>query len=260
MRLHPELTEFKKAKHIKAFNKILKKMEKDLKKLGSPAFDATITAAGSPRSLLRRFFDPGYGDLEEVLTVLTQVYQCPVEIAVPMGKAGIALPFMMHIILPVPIRGRAEYRRGRFRSKWHLAPEDKGRIADLKRTLPKVKVKQNQISKKVPVQVEWKVEVPYFLGPTGDGRTEWIVHAGYEGGMLTGGNRPPVVKYLKAIPAVWLHPRPGLLHRNAVKCRAKPTTGGTPTRSCQPTRAPCPRTSVPAHTDVPPSPPSAQME
>ena len=202
MGLHPKLTEFRKAKHIKAFSKTLKHIEGDLKKLGSMDFDATIATYGSSKSLLRRFLDPGYGDLEEELLISTQIHGCSAEIAVPMGKAGFAPPFMIQVILPVPIAGRAEYRRGTFGNKWHLEPENKSRIADLKRTLPKVKMKQSQISQKLPVQLAWDIKVGYFLGPTEDGKTEWVIHAGYEGGILTGGNRPRVIKYLEVIPNI----------------------------------------------------------
>ncbi len=202
MRPHPKLVAFKNAKYIKAFSKTLKGIESDLNKLGATDLEAYITAFDSPKSLVRRFFDPGYGDLEEVLTVVTRVHGCPVEIGVPMGKTGVAPPFVLHVVLPVPITGLAEYRRGTLHSKWHLEPENKSRIADLKRTLPKVRMQQTQTSRSAPVQVVWKVEAGQILGPTGDGRTEWIVQSGYEGGLLTGGNRPMVGKYLEAIPAV----------------------------------------------------------
>ena len=202
MGLHPKLTEFRKAKHIKAFSKTLKHIESDLKKLGSMDFDAKIATCGSSKSLWQRFFAPGYGDLEEELIISTRVQGCSAEIAVPMGKAGFAPPYMIQVILPVPINGRAEYRRGILGSKWHLEPEDKSHIADLKRALPKVKMKQSQISRKLPVQVEYNIKRGYFLGPTEDGKTEWVIHAGYEGGILTGGNRPRVIKYLELIPAV----------------------------------------------------------
>jgi hypothetical protein len=114
MGLHPKLTEFRKAKHVRAFRKTLKHVESDLKKLGATNFDAKIAAYGSSKSLLGRFLDPGYGDLEEELIVSTQVHGCSAEITVPMGKAGFAPPYMIQIILPVPIIGRAEYRRGTF--------------------------------------------------------------------------------------------------------------------------------------------------
>lgn len=202
MRPHPRLAAYKKAKHIKAFSKSLQQIESDLQKLGTMDYDVEVASYSSSKSLLRRFFDPGYGDLEEALTIWTRVHGCPVEIAVPMGKAKVALPFMMQVILPVPMTGRAEYRRGTFGSKWHVEPEDKSRVADLKQTLPKVKMKQVQTSRQVPVQVTYDVKVGYTLEPTRDGRTEWVIHGGYEGGLLTGGNRPQVLKYLELIPAV----------------------------------------------------------
>ena len=142
MGLHPKLSEFKKAKHIKAFNKTLKHIESDLKKFESTDFNVTLNTYSSKKSLLKRFFDAGYGDLEEELIISTEVHGCPTEITVPIGKEGFAPPYMIQIILPVSISGQAEYRRGVLGSKWHFEPEDKSRIADLKRTIPKVKMKQ----------------------------------------------------------------------------------------------------------------------
>ena len=202
MRLHPKLVGFEHAKHIKRFNKILKQIESDLKKLGVTDFDAEIAASGRSRSLAQRFFGLGQGDFEELMTVLMQAHGCPVEIAVPMGAAGVAPPFMLQVILPVPMTGSAEYRRGTLRTRWHVEPEDKSRVADLKRTLPKVKMKQTQTSHREAVEVVWKVPIGHLLEPTGEGRTAWILMSAYEGGALTGGNRPQVGKYLEVIPAV----------------------------------------------------------
>jgi hypothetical protein len=114
----------------------------------------------------------------------------------------VAPPFMLQVILPVPMTGSAAYRRGTLRTRWDVEPEDKSRIADLKRTMPKVKMKQTQTSNREAVQVTWKVETGHLLEPTEDGRTAWILESGYEGGVLTGGNRPQVRKYLEVIPAV----------------------------------------------------------
>lgn len=202
MGLHPKLKEYKKSKHCKTFSKTLKHIEKDLAKLNSTDFDAEILPVESPKSLLRRFWDPGYGDAEEVLAISTEIDDCPVEIFVPMGKAGIAPPYIIGVTLPVPMTGRAEYRRGVLGGKWHLEPKDKARAKDLKRTLPSVKMKQHQTSRKLPVGVDYTIKVAYSLEPTEDGQTEWMTHSGYEGSALTGGSRPRVIKYLEAIPEV----------------------------------------------------------
>jgi hypothetical protein len=119
-----------------------------------------------------------------------------------MGAAGLPPPFMMEVILPVPMTGMAAYLRGTLRNRWHVEPEDKSRIADLKRTLPKVKMKQTQTSSREAVQAIWKIEAGHVLEPTEDGRSAWRVESAYEGGALTGGNRPQVRKYLEVIPAV----------------------------------------------------------
>jgi hypothetical protein len=63
-------------------------------------------------------------------------------------------------------------------------------------------MKQVQQSAKLPVQVDFDVPVGYSLRPTEDGKTEWTVHAGYEGSAMPGRRRPMVGKYLKAVPDV----------------------------------------------------------
>lgn len=202
MRLHPKLVGFEHAKHIKRFNKTLKGIEKDLEKLGVTDFQAQIGASGFSRSLAQRYFGLGLGELEETMVILAQVHGCPVQIGVSMGTGGLALPLVMEVILPVPTTGSAAYRRGTLRTRWHVEPEDKSRVADLKRTIPKVNMKQTQTSSREAVQAVWPIEAGHVLEPTEDGRTAWTIRSGYEGSILTGGNRPQVGKYLEVIPAV----------------------------------------------------------
>jgi hypothetical protein len=197
-------TELRGAKHARAFRKILKGIEKDLQRLGAHGLFVSVSGVTQPgrgwlSSLLR---GPGYGETEEVMVVSTELHGCDIEVAVPMGREGFAPPYSIRVLIPVPMTGTAELRKGVVGKRWHLDRDDKARVADLKRTLPSVKMKQTQVGTKLPVQVDFTVPVGYSLRPTGDGNTEWTVHAGYEGSRVAGRERPWVGKYLKAIPDV----------------------------------------------------------
>jgi len=203
MGVHPKLRGFSRVKHIKAFSKYLKGIEKDLEKLGCIDFDVEIVPFGSSRSFLGKLFlGPDYEKPEEVLAVLAEVHGCPVAILVPIAEKGVTMPYSICVELPVPMTGRAEYRRGTLGNKWHCELKNKRLIADLKRSLPKVEMKHQHQVQRLAVTYVYKPDVGYCLEPTADGKTEWTIHSGYHGGMLTGGYRPRIHKYLEVIPTV----------------------------------------------------------
>jgi len=121
---------------------------------------------------------------------------------VPIAEKGVTMPYSICVELPVPMTGRAEYRRGTLGNKWHCEPKNKRLIADLKRSLPKVEMKHQHQVQRLAVTYVYKPDVGYCLEPTADGKTEWTIHSGYHGGMLTGGYRPRIHKYLEVIPTV----------------------------------------------------------
>ena len=187
----------------KARKKALKAIRSDLTKLGCVPSDVQVTSAkGVGRRLLSFLSGPGFGDTEEVLWVSAEVHDCRAEIAVPIAKWGFTPPYLIDVHLPVPIDGRAEYRRGALGKRWHCEPRDKAHLADLKKTVPKARMNENQVSKKVPVQCVYRVEVGHTLESAEDGGTSWTINTAYEGGFLSGRHRPRVGKYLSAIPAV----------------------------------------------------------
>lgn len=203
MAVHPKLRGFSRVKHIKVFSKYLKGIEKDLEKLGCTDFDVEIIPFGSSRSFLGKLFlGPDYKKPENVLGVSAEVHGCPVAILVPIAEKGVTMPYSICVELPVPMTGRAEYRRGTFGNKWHCEPKNKRLIADLKRSLPKVEMKHQHQVQRLAVTYEYKLNIGYCLEPTAEGKTEWTIHSAYRGGMLTGGYRPRIYKYLEVIPAV----------------------------------------------------------
>lgn len=193
---------FKKARHYKTFRNIFKRMRKDMAAAGIHDLEVEITRVDTGRSRLRRFFDPGFGETEEIMEIFAEKEGCQIEILIPMGKGGIAPPYLMEVRIPVPMDGTAEYSKGSFGFKWHLDPDSKVRKADLKNTMPKVNTRQSSISKKMPVQGIWKIPTPHSLASVDEGNTSWVIHAGYEGGAFSGGSRPRVRKFIEAIPKV----------------------------------------------------------
>jgi hypothetical protein len=210
MGVHPKLRGFSRVKHIKVLSKYLKGIEKDLEKLGCTDFDVEIIPFGPSRSFLGKLFlGPNYKKPGTILGVSAEVHGCPVAILVPIAERGVTMPYAIRVELPVPMTGRAEYIRGTFGNKWHCEPKNRRLIADLKRSLPKVEMKhQHQVQglavtyEYQPVTYEYQLNIGYCLEPTADGKTEWIIHSAYRGGMLTGGYRPRIHKYLEVIPAV----------------------------------------------------------
>src|SRR5690242_18626070 len=170
MAVHPKLIPFSKNKNISAFNKYLQGIQKDLEKLGGIDFDVEVISSGSSKwSLFRRIIGLGFSESEEVLLVRAEVYGCPVEIELYMSERRTAMPYFIIVELPVPMSGRAEYRRGTFGSNWYFEPKNKSRIAGLKRSLPKVKmIQDNAINSK---GIYYKIERGHLLEPTENGKT-----------------------------------------------------------------------------------------
>ena len=84
MGVHPKLRGFSRVKHIKAFSKYLKGIEKDLEKLGCIDFDVEIVPFGSSRSFLAKLFlGPDYKRPEtfwsfrQKYTAAPSRYWCP---------------------------------------------------------------------------------------------------------------------------------------------------------------------------------------
>ncbi len=124
------------------------------------------------------------------------------QILIPIAKWGLTPPYLIVTHLPEPVRVYAEYKRGALRNHWETEPEDKACIADLKKNMPRVNMTENQTSNQVPVQCVYKVDVGHSLELDEMGGTCWTVNTAYEGGLFSGGHRPMVGKYLKAIPAI----------------------------------------------------------
>jgi hypothetical protein len=196
MGIHPKLSKFSKVKHIKAFSNLLKDIEKELAKVGCTDFYADIVSSGVPeRSLMARLFrSRDYNQPEDTLVISTKVHGCLVEIIQPLTVGGIPMPYVIRVILPVPITRRAEYRVNRWgHSKWHCEPGDKEHLKDLEHSMPKISMVH-------PAgHIRYNIEIGSSLEPISGGKTEWMIHTGYEG---TFSISPKIQKYLKAIPTV----------------------------------------------------------
>lgn len=214
MKIHPKLTDFTKAKNIKLFHKLLEGIEEDLSSVDCAEFDVDILSGEAHRSFLARaFLGPDMKEAEETMIVSAIVSGCPVMIVIPIAAWRTELPYAVIVEFPVSIAGQAEYRRGTFGCKWHYQPEDKQRESELKHLLPKTEMNQihtrmgysaqgGQAMTPVQTRLQYEIQVGQALEPTADGRTQWKVHSGYEGGMFSGGSRPRIRQYLAAIPKV----------------------------------------------------------
>jgi len=187
-------------KHRRAFKKLTKKIVKDLKKLDITRYDTEIIREN--RSFFRDLFTQ-YGKIEETLIVTSGFNDYSFKIYVPMGKGALTLPYIMEFFIPVPMNGWAEYRHKRLRrDKWYTNPIDKRRIKDLKSIVPKPKLKHFHYGKKVPVDITVSINTGHMLSGMDEKTSTWVVHTGYEGGILSGGKRPFIIKYIVAVPKI----------------------------------------------------------
>jgi hypothetical protein len=197
MAIHPKLQQFSKAKYIKGYSGFLTDIGKDLARLNCSGFNAEIVSFGAQRkSLLARLFtSPDRQTPEEVMTISTVLYRCPVEIALPISLQGIPMPYTLRVILPVAMTGRAECRAGKAwgGNGWHCEPPDKKRSKDLKQSLPSIGFIHRF------GHVGYSVPITSTLQAIGHNKTEWLVHTVYEG---TFSLHPRVYRYLAAIPTV----------------------------------------------------------
>jgi len=186
MAIPPKLMEFSDAKHVKLFSKYLKGIEKDLQKVGGADYQAEVIGFGQNKPsgwfFSSKRFHQNYSEPDESLIVEAEVHGCNVEIEVPITRKKVELPYFIFIGLRVPMTGQAEFRRGKFRNKWHLDPDDNKRKRDLKRSLPKITMIQ---AKGTPDSaLVHEIEVGHLLKPGDDGNTVWTVNSGYNGGIL----------------------------------------------------------------------------
>jgi len=201
MAVHPKLAEFKNAKFIKVFNKYLGGIESDLERIGVRDFQAEVLTVGSqsvPGRVGTALLGLGYSKPQEALNIVTQVYECPVEILVPVGVGKISLPYIMSVILPGNFSWHVVYKKTITGFKWQSEPKNKDLTNQLKKATPKAIKKQKQHQK----ALEYILKQCYEFQSAGQGNVEWLIYSGYQGGMLSGGYRPRVTDYLEAIPQV----------------------------------------------------------
>lgn len=197
MAIHPKLTDFSKVKNIRVFSKSLKRIEKDFEKLGGLNYEVEVNQFNPSTSFARRHLvDGGLGDAVEAMVVHAEFHDCPVTIEVPMSRRHVTMPYSILIELPLPMTGRAEYRRGALRNIWYCEPNSKSRRADLKNSLPKVKMAHAHGN------LAYILKIGHSLEPMENNKTMWQIFSGYEGGMFSGGYRPRVLEFLRAIPMV----------------------------------------------------------
>ena len=197
MAIHPNLTDFSKVKNIRVFSKYLKGIEKDFEKLGGLNYKVEVNQLDPSTSFLRRLFiDGGLKDVVEAMVVQTAVHDCQVDIVVPMSRRRVAMPYSIFIELPLPMTGQAEYRKGAMGSKWYCEPKNRRIRADLKSTIPKVKMMHRHGN------LAYLIKIGHSMRPDNKDKTIWQIESGYEGSMFTGGYRPRIRKFLEAIPKV----------------------------------------------------------
>ena len=201
MPLHPLLRKHENSKHIHFFDHIFRMLDKQLKRKDMSLQRSEIITTDFGRSDNNLYSGTGYGEIEEVLLLKGSCHGCPTEVAIPIGKGGVAPPYTINIILPRPIQGKAVYRRGMFGSTWQLDKKNAQHIKDLKRIIPNPHMSQSYCSRLVPVSVSWDIEVGHLLQPYNSNHTQWTVESGYEGGLFSGGGPEPS-RYLAAIPKV----------------------------------------------------------
>lgn len=194
---HPRLKSLANVKHLKAFSKALKGIEKDFDTLGGLHYEVEVSQFDSSTSFLRRLFvDGGLKDAVEAMVVQAEIHECLVDIVVPLSRRRVAMPYSIFIELPLPMSGLAEYRRGSFGNKWRCEPKNKSHRADLRSWVPKVKMTHQHGN------LAYLIQIGHSLESIDDDKTLWLVESGYEGSMFSGGYRPKVLKFLEAIPKV----------------------------------------------------------
>lgn len=194
---HPKLYGLSNIKHQRAFSRYLRGIEKDFKSLDISDYEVEFSSKKSSKSFLQRFIlNQGFKEALETMVVSTELAECPVEIYISKSRSNVNMPYSICIELPVPMTGQAEFRRGSIGSKWNYMPKNRNRLADLRRAIPKVKMTQQHGS------LVYLIKIGHFLKPISVNKTIWQIESGYEGNALTGGYRPRVSKFLKAIPTV----------------------------------------------------------
>jgi hypothetical protein len=194
---HPRLQSLSNTKHLKAFTKSLKGIEKDFDELGGLQYEVEVSQLDTSTTFLRRLLiDGGLKEAVEAMVIQTVFDACPIDIVVPMSRRRVVMPYSIFVEFPLPMTGRAEYRRGTLGNKWYCEPKNKSRLADLKNSIPKVKMIHKHGN------LAYLIKTGHLLSPIEDDKTLWQIESGYEGGMFTGGYRPRILKFLEAIPKV----------------------------------------------------------
>ena len=205
MKLHLLMQNHEKSPYIKQFDHILKQIEKDFLQANAAPPCAKIYSMDTPPSytwIKRMLACPAYAETEEVMMVESVVNHCIVEIAIPMGTAETAPPFMMCITLPTTIYGSAEYRIEHSEANWHVIPHHAKKVNDLQLVIPDVQFKFAASGKKSLSEDLHRIRFGHAIEISDDQKTKWIIHSEYERGIIKGRYHPHIKKYLQAIPKV----------------------------------------------------------
>ena len=205
MKLHLLMQNHEKSPYIKHFDHILKQIEKDfLHANAAPPCAKIYTMDTIPSHpwIRRMLACPAYAETKEIMMLESVVDHCIVEIAIPMGTAEAAPPFMMCITLPTTIYGSAEYRIDHSEANWYVIPHHDKKINDLQLVIPEVQFKYTSSGKKPLGESQTRIKFGHALEISDDQKTEWIIHSEYEKGIIKGRYHPHIKKYLQAIPKV----------------------------------------------------------
>lgn len=202
MNMHQQLAQFSDSLHIQQFNQVLDVILQDIRVLGAappiveviPIANACPNASDRIRWILAA---SDYRDTEEIMRVETNFNHCPVQICIPVEASGKLLPFFMHIKLPAPIYGSAEFRPGPGGGTWHVIPKNHIREEHLAETIPPV----NFGLEKTPAAAG-SIKFGHALDITDDQRTEWTIHCAFDGEISPETPKKCFRKFMQAIPRV----------------------------------------------------------
>lgn len=190
--LHPKLAAYAAEKHLDEFEYILKKFEKQLRKVKCPDWEVELVRLPK-MSFWKRFLSSDGLQVEQCMLIRGQVNGRSIQITQPMGS-GKLMAFFLDIDLDAPITFSAVRENQLLGKRWDVEPSSE-QVLQCLESLPLPKTRTRHYMAGVGATYKQKLFFSHGFCPSPDApdKTRWTVFEGNQG--FFGRHSPRLVRF-----------------------------------------------------------------